>query len=192
MAEGNRLKSTEIAEDTGKQKPNIFWKAIRFLALWFLRLIGKIIGKKFSKDQEENFLQFVKFCLVGLSNTVISYVLYTVFLLIFRKTGILKGIDYLVAQVIQFVLSVLWSYFWSNRYVFSLKQNETRSFWKSLIKTYISYSFTGLFLSSILLVFWVKVLHISEFIAPLLNLLISVPLNFIINKYWAFKSKKTE
>jgi len=43
-----------------------------------------------------------------------------------------------------------------------------------------------------LLIFWVKVLHISEFIAPILNLLISVPLNFVINKYWAFKSSKKE
>ena len=56
-----------------------------------------------------------------------------------------------------------------------------------MIKTYISYSFTGLFLSSILLVLWVQVLGISEFIAPIINLLISVPLNFIINKFWAFK-----
>lgn len=63
-------------------------------------------------------------------------------------------------------------------FVFELKNGEKRSIWKSLIKTYISYSFTGLFLSSILLVLWVQVLGISEFIAPIINLLISVPLNF--------------
>ena len=72
--------------------------------------------------------------------------------------------------------------------VFTLKEGEKRSVWKALIKTYISYSFTGLFINSALLIVWVKVMHISEFIAPVINLLISVPLNFIINKFWAFKA----
>ena len=58
---------------------------------------------------------------------------------------------------------------------------------KALVKTFISYSFTGLFLSSVLLVLWVQVMHISEFVAPIINLLVTVPLNFIINKLWAFK-----
>jgi putative flippase GtrA len=62
--------------------------------------------------------------------------------------------------------------------------------WQALAKTYVSYSFTGLFLNSILLILWVKVLGISEYIAPIINLLVSVPLNFIINKFWAFKTKE--
>ena len=162
------------------------------LGMGVLGLLERITGKKLDDGKKKSFVQFVKFCIVGLSNTVISYILYSVSLLLFRGLGILKGYDYLVAQVIQFVMSVLWSYYWNNRYVFRLGADEKRSFWKSLIKTYASYSFTGLFLSSILLIFWVKVLHVSEFIAPILNLLISVPLNFVINKYWAFKSSKKE
>ncbi len=168
------------------------WHVAESLALGVLHLIEKITGKKLDDGRKKSFVQFVKFCIVGLSNTGISYILYSVSLLMFRGLGILERYDYLVAQVIQFVLSVLWSYYWNNRYVFRLGTNEKRSFWKSLFKTYISYSFTGLFLSSVLLIFWVRVLHISEFIAPILNLLISVPLNFIINKYWAFKSSKKE
>jgi putative flippase GtrA len=158
------------------------------LALSVIVILEKITKKKFEEGRKTAFIQFVKFGFVGLSNTVVSYVLYSMTLLVLRTWGMIKDYDYLVAQVIQFVLSVLWSYYWNNRYVFKLGSNEKRSFWKSLIKTYLSYSFTGLFLSSILLVFWVKTLHISEFIAPILNLLISVPLNFLINKYWAFKS----
>ena len=109
------------------------------------------------------------------------------FLLLFQRLGILAGFDYIVAQVIQFFLSVLWSFYWNNRMVFKLKEGDHRSILKSLLKTYVSYAFTGLFLSSILLIFWVQVLHISEFIAPVINLCVSVPLNFLINKFWAFK-----
>ena len=32
------------------------------------------------------------------------------------------------------------------------------------------------------------VLGISKCVAPLINLIISIPLNFIINRYWAFKT----
>lgn len=123
-----------------------------------------------------------------MSNTVISYLLYTFSLLGLRGLGILSGVDYIVAQVIAFVLSVLWSFYWNNKMVFVMKEGQSRNLWKALLKTYVSYSFTGLFLNSILIVLWVQVFHISEFIAPIINLLISVPLNFLINKLWAFKT----
>ena len=71
--------------------------------------------------------------------------------------------------------------------MFVLKEGQQRSMWKALLKTYVSYSFTGLFLCTALLVLWVQVLHISEFVAPLINLVVSVPVNFLINKFWAFK-----
>lgn len=135
------------------------------------------------------FMQFVRFCLVGLSNTIISYVLYAAFLLLFQRLGVFAGFDYIIAQVIQFFLSVLWSFYWNNRMVFCLGEGEHRSLLKSLLKTYVSYAFTGLFLSSILLIFWVRVLHISEFIAPIINLCVSVPLNFLINKFRVFKKE---
>lgn len=166
---------------------NMCWNLIEKIVRWCLKILFRIIHKDLDETIIEAFLQFVKFGIVGVSNTIISYVLYAGCLLIFRGIGILPGIDYIVAQVIQFILSVLWSFYWNNKYVFELKKGEKRSLWKSLLKTYVSYSFTGLFLSSILLVLWVQILGISEFIAPIINLLISVPLNFIINKFWAFK-----
>ncbi|MCI9033187.1 MAG: GtrA family protein [Lachnospiraceae bacterium] len=132
-------------------------------------------------------MQFVKFGIVGLSNTIISYVIYVGGLIFLQYFGIFSKVDYLVAQIVAFILSVLWSFYWNNKMVFVLEKGKERSLWKALVKTYISYSFTGLFLNSILLVFWVQICNISEFIAPIINLLVSVPLNFVINKFWAFK-----
>lgn len=163
------------------------WKLIENTVRIILKVIYRLANKELSESIVDNFLQFIKFGIVGVSNTVISYILYAVCLMLLRSGNILSGVDYIIAQVVQFILSVLWSFYWNNKFVFELKNGEKRSIWKSLIKTYISYSFTGLFLSSILLVLWVQVLGISEFIAPIINLLISVPLNFIINKFWAFK-----
>ncbi len=171
-----------------KKESNIIWRIIESIAGGVLRIIFKIIGKEYTDEIHNSLMQFVKFGIVGLSNTVISYVLYTVTLLVIRKLGILENIDYLCAQIVAFVLSVLWSFYWNNKMVFVMEEGQSRSIWKALIKTFISYSFTGLFLNSILLILWVQVFHISEFIAPIINLLVSVPLNFIINKFWAFKT----
>lgn len=146
----------------------------------------KILHLKLSKEKWNSFLQFVKFGIVGASNTVVSYIIYIVSLVLFQKNQWFSRTDYLIAQIIAFVLSVLWSFFWNNKYVF--KSEKTKRPWiYSLMKTYISYAFTGLFLNSILSVLWVQIFHVSKLISPLINLLVSVPINFVLNKFWAFK-----
>lgn len=141
-----------------------------------------------SEAKWEVFFQFVSFGIVGLTNTLISYVIYVGSLYFFRWIHISESVDYLFAQVIAFVLSVLWSFFWNNKIVFGLKDGEIRNVWLALLKTYVSYSFTGLFLNTILSWIWINVFEISKLIAPIINLIVSVPINFILNKLWAFNT----
>lgn len=143
----------------------VLWSLIEKIAYIILKGIFKIAKKELSDDAFSAFMQFVKFGIVGLSNTVISYVLYAGSLLFFQYFTILPKADYLIAQIIAFVLSVLWSFYWNNKMVFVKEEGVKRVWWKALLKTYVSYSFTGLFLNSILLVLWVQVFHISEFLA---------------------------
>ena len=163
------------------------WNLIEKIASIVIKAIFRLFHKEISEETMNGFMQFIKFGIVGVSNTLISYILYVVSLLIFQKLNWFGKVDYLVAQMIAFILSVLWSFYWNNKMVFVKEEGQQRNLWKALVKTCISYSFTGLFLNSALLVLWVDVLYISEFVAPIINLLISVPLNFIINKFWAFK-----
>lgn len=153
-------------------------------------IIFNILHAKLSTKQWEGFLQFVKFGLVGLSNSVISYLIYLAAFFGLQKLQLFPSIDYLIAQFIGFLLSVLWSFYWNNKYVFAKDKNEKRNTFQAVLKTYASYAFTGLFLNSLLSILWVEVLQISKIIAPFINLLISVPLNFVMNKFWAFKSRK--
>lgn len=161
---------------------------IEKIVYFLLSKIFKMSKIEMSDEIFSNIMQFVKFGIVGVSNTVISYIIYVLSLIAFQKYGLFVKTDYFIAQIISFLLSVLWSFYWNNKMVFVVEKGGKRSIWKALLKTYVSYSFTGLFLNSILLVLWIDVLHISEFIAPIINLLVSVPLNFIINKFWAFKN----
>lgn len=165
------------------------WDWISRIVFLVLHLAYKVTGKQLTEETVSAFLQFVKFGIVGVSNTIISYLIYAVSLLAFRKYGMFTGTDYLVAQFVGFMLSVLWSFYWNNKAVFVLEEGKQRSVWKALLKTYVSYSFTGIFLNTLLIYLWVDLMHISEFLAPMFNLVINVPINFLINKCWAFKVK---
>lgn len=156
-----------------------------------LRYIAyQILHMKLAEEKWQGLMQFVKFGIIGVSNSVLSYVLYALSLCILQKAEIAMECNYLIAQAISFVLSVLWSFYWNQKYVFVTEKGKHRSLFKALLKTYVSYSVTGLFLNSILLSLWIQGLHISEYIAPVINLVINVPVNFLINKFWAFKSEE--
>lgn len=156
----------------GKKVWNLFSKAL------YVALV-KVLRLSFLEKRWGNFIQFVQFGLVGVSNTLISYITYLI--------GIRIGIYYLIASILGFVISVLNSFYWNNRYVFKVERHEHRSLWKSFCKTFLAYAGTGLVLNNILLYYQVDVFHWSETVAPLINLLVTIPLNFLINKLWAFK-----
>lgn len=148
--------------------------------------ILKIFHISLGEDKETALIQFIKFGIVGVSNTVLSYALNVAALILLAPLKL--SWDYFAANIIAFVLSVAWSFYWNNRFVFTAKEGEKRNLWTALLKTYVAYSFTGLILANVLSWLWVDVIGISKFIAPLLNLIISVPVNFLLNKFWAFKS----
>lgn len=163
------------------------WGIIEKVVCSFLKLACRLCHKECTEGMQTAFAQFVKFGIVGISNTLISYFIYLIMLYFFQSFGLLENYDYLTAQLIGFVLSVLWSFYWNNKVVFMQSSGSKRILWKTLLKTFAAYSFTGLFLNSVLLILWVQVLGVSEYVAPVFNLLFSVPLNFVINKFWAFR-----
>ena len=136
-------------------------------------------------EKNKTIVQFIKFGIVGVSNTVVGYCINIATLKMLEKYQL--SWDYVAANLIAFFLSVLWSFFWNNRYVFTVQEGEERKIFSTLIKTYISYGFTGIVMTNILSFVWIDILHISKYIAPIINLLFSVPINFIINKKWAFR-----
>lgn len=136
------------------------------------------------------FVQFVKFGLVGVSNTAISYLLYTG--IIFLLRGLAWKYDYILANVISFTISIFWSFYWNNKYVFKKAENSRRNMWKALGKCFLSYGFTGFILENVLSYIWIERVGISKYIAPLLNLVFTVPTNFFLNKLWTFNDKTEE
>lgn len=151
---------------------------------FWVKMTSKIIRKLF----QSNFIrQFIKFGIVGFSNTVLSYVLYLIFLHMFEETNIFPNYDYLASSVVTFCICAAWSFYWNNRFTFKREDRDQHNLQRTFAKTVISYSFTGLFLSNMLLYVFVEWCGISKTIVPLVNLIVTVPLNFLLNKYWAFR-----
>ena len=118
--------------------------------------------------------QFIKFGIVGISNTIVSLAIYYALVFI--------GLHYILSNAIAFVISVLNAYYWNRKYVFKSHENKAAI----LPKIYAAYSFT-FFLGTGLLFLMVEIIGISNLVAPLLNLFITTPTNFMLNKFWVFK-----
>ena len=125
-----------------------------------------LLGAKNKEEFVELFKQFVKFGLVGVSNTAVSMAVYYIFLWISPDL-------YMVGSILGTILSIANAFFWKL---------------KRLGKTYVSYGGTSI-LSNVLLWIEVAFFSVSKSIAPIVNLLVTIPLNFVINKLWTFKEK---
>ncbi len=123
---------------------------------------------------KDNFIQFFKFSLVGISNTAVGFGVY--YALYYC------GIHYIIANVVSWLISVFNAFYWNNKYVFQ----SGSGWWKTLFRTYVSYG-ASLLVSTLLMYVLVEILSVSPVVAPVLCLLITVPLNFLLNKFWAFK-----
>ena len=166
------------------------WKVFERFVLFCLRLILKPVKKELTPEQEQAFMQFVKFALVGVTNTLMSTFINWGTLLLLDQLGGFEGIDKYIGNTVAFILSVLWSYMLNSKFVFKESEDgEKRVWWKTLLKTYAAYAFTGLGLSNIISWICVDVWGISKYIAPLINLVISVPINYVMNKFWAYRQK---
>lgn len=145
--------------------------------------IVKKLQDKFNVHSKKDFFalvwQFIKFGIVGFSNTLISLAVY--YILVFL------GWNYLLANTMGFLISVCNAFFWNYRYVF--KDKTETSIPKSFSKVFITYGISYL-VSTFLIWLMVDILHISEWLAPLIRLVVTVPLNFVLNKLWAFRKRE--
>jgi len=127
-------------------------------------------------------IQIIKFSVVGITNAIISYTIYSGLVYI--------GLHYIIANLVSFLISVFISFLLNYNYVFINKNDQKRNIIRLLFKTYASYAFNGLILQNFLLFFLIDLLHLSKYIAPFFSWIITIPLNFILLKYWAFQPDK--
>ena len=129
------------------------------------------------KDGINFVLQFIKFSMVGVLNTIIALGIYYLFI----------WIDYsitmaLLGQTVGWTLGVLNAFVLNRAFVF---KESTELWWKILIKLYLAYAMS-LGITLVLTFVLIEIVGISAVITPLLILFVTVPFNFLVSKYWSF------
>lgn len=120
--------------------------------------------------------QFIQFGAVGALNTVLTYIIYLI---------LYQHISPTLAMAVGYGLTSLLGLALNKQWVF--KQSGGKMSWMTF-KYYATYGTTFL-LSLILTSTWVDVLHFPAAWAPLFSLAVTVPVNFLLSKYWVFTQK---
>ena len=118
----------------------------------------------------------IRFIIVGISNTAVSYITYLIFYLL---TG-----NYVLSNAAGFIIGTLNAYIWNSRFVFG--QDKGKIDWLHLLKTFLSYGSTFLINTGLLCVL-IDYCHISAVIAPMINAIIIFLLNYVLNKFWVYR-----
>ena len=168
-------------------------------------MIGRFLEKMEQNPRLSTLLQFIKFGLVGVSNTAISYAVemlcyYALFVstdfrllcTVASKLGVsltAEGARIIITSILAFVVSVTNSYYWNNKHVFASQKAKTiAQHIRTYLKTAACYALTGLVFSP-----WAKTLLVSRgipyWLSTLLVLVVTIPLNFVMNKLWAFRTR---
>jgi putative flippase GtrA len=125
-------------------------------------------------------VQFIKFSIVGVLNTAIALGIYYIFIWInYSITMAMLG------QAVGWVFGVLNAFILNRLFVF---KESKELWWKVLIKLYLAYAMS-LGITLALTFVLIEIIGISAVITPLLILIVTVPFNFLMSKYWSFHAK---
>lgn len=152
------------------------WKFFSNTSRSFLTSVLSLMGIKLSHEKWCVWEQFIKFLLVGLSNTVIVLVVYYFIIFVFGSN------QYLIGQTVGYFVGILNSFFWNSRYVF---HNQTQVKKIAFIKMFFCYGITYIIQIGLLFLL-VDIWHLSKVISPVISILVTTPINFLLNKLFAF------
>ncbi len=124
--------------------------------------------------QRSNFYKAIKFSIVGLSNTLISYL---VFLILFQFFNIF----YLLASIFAYFAGLLNSYFWNLRWTFKEKHSN-----KVLLR-FLLVNLLAILCKLLLIYFIVEYCQYNKLIAELAAMSFVILLNFLGNNFWTFR-----
>ncbi len=123
-----------------------------------------------------NWLQLVRFALVGASGYVVN-------LAVFAAAVHLAGIDYRVAAVLAFLVSVANNFWWNRHWTFDARGGHAgfqaaRFFTVSVLAFLFSY---------LMLLLLVEAAGVREVLAQAIAIVTATPLSFLGQKLWSFR-----
>lgn len=124
---------------------------------------------------KEKIFEFIKFSIVGGIMTLISMLLFSIFVEIFLM-------NYILSNIISYTISVLLSYFINSRFTFNQKQIAKKQEILAIIKFFIM-KIILLLLDSICLFILVDLLKINIYLSKILLTIIFYIVSYPISKF---------
>lgn len=118
--------------------------------------------------EKRSFIDLIKFVIGGGINTGFTYALYF---------GLQMILPYQIAYALAFVVGIVFSYWFNSTIVFN-----TPISWKGFMAFPLVYLIQYL-LSAIILGFVVELLGINQLFAPLIVILVTVPITFLLTRW---------
>lgn len=122
-------------------------------------------------------IQFIKFAIVGASNTAITFVSYYLLIKL--------GLHYSIANILAYCVGIVNSYIFNSIWVF--KSTSER---KSTASKFLVVNLAALSLSTALLFLFVDMFGVNELVAQIIVTLLVLVVNYTANKLWTFKAKE--
>ncbi|CUB08879.1 GtrA-like protein [Bacillus cereus] len=124
--------------------------------------------------------KLLKFGLVGIFNTLITIISYFILVKL--------GVNYLVANLLSYLIGVANSYYWNKNWVFQSSGKNLSIFIK-----FLSVNLLVLAFNTLSLFILVDKFLVNEFIAQIFAIGIGMIINFFLNKIWTFShTEKTD
>lgn len=133
------------------------------------------------KEYLTKYKEIISYIIFGGLTTIVNFVVYIICAKLF-------GIDELVANIIAWVISVLFAYITNKIYVFESKSKDIRNVMKEMI-SFFACRLASLVVFDIFL-FWllVDLCDINDIIVKIINNILTIIANYIFSKIVVFKN----
>lgn len=126
-----------------------------------------------------NFLEtginkFIKFGLVGVLNTLINWIIFSLLNFV--------GVYYIIANIIAYAVATVNSYIWNSKWVFKYNGKDK----KETTVRFVILNLLGLALNTAILYFLVDMLLFNKLAGLVITTAIVMVINYLLNKIWVF------
>ena len=123
----------------------------------------------------KSLIQFIKFGIVGVSNTLLTAL--TIWILL----KVLHCSDY-ISNIVGYIVGLVNSFIWNRKWTFDSKTKVTDTLFKFILTFGVSYLFQ---LGNLYIL--LHYTSIDSYVSQLLSIVVYTGINFVLNKIYTFK-----
>lgn len=140
--------------------------------------IMELPGFRFFQPLYKKYKEILLYLFFGCLTVLVSIVSYAIFNLIFK-------IPALIANIISWILAVLFAFYTNRIWVFRASTNSKRDFLRQMF-SFFSGRFVTLIIEELILFLFITNLHYGSMEVKIVAQIVVVILNYIISKLWVF------